>query len=491
MEKDIINRTLPIAEIPKDPKRAGLLSRSATISALERPIPNIGQVALITPSAKIVWYLLGTLLLGLQGLLAGCATAAPAAAPEAFSNAALVQTSYPGPPTPQPTINPYPGPLPASPSPTPQPTLPVLTPSATNVAVTALPATGTPGTATATSRLPTPTVTSRPAGTPLVGANTPIPPSLAPISLRTAGQVEALAIWRQDAVNDLAWLPGSDTLAAAGFNTIRIYSARTRALEQTLQPRGAPGSLDFRPDGGLLAAGTRIGTQERGYSGSVEFWRVPSWNYLGPYYTNIREVSDIAFSQERQLFAAAFASPAFENDLVQIWDTPSLEITRTIDLGTVLQIAFSADGELLATSPDRYAIKVWSLKNGKLISTFYTSFTGAVNSLAFSPDGDRLASGHYDGAIRIWDTTAGNLLLTLRTQGVVESLAYSPDGRVLASGESYEGHRVRLWDADTGSLLNSLEGFQHAVGSLRFSPDGQLLASGSYDGVLRLWGVPP
>jgi WD40 repeat protein len=68
-----------------------------------------------------------------------------------------------------------------------------------------------------------------------------------------------------------------------------------------------------------------------------------------------------------------------------------------------------------------------------------------VRSVAFSPDGEHLASGSDDGTIRLWDLnnpTAGSLVLRNYDSGVW-SVAFSPNGERLASGG--EGGRVRLW----------------------------------------------
>ncbi len=76
-------------------------------------------------------------------------------------------------------------------------------------------------------------------------------------------------------------------------------------------------------------------------------------------------------------------------------------------------------------------------------------------SVAFSPNGQILASGGPGSTIKLWDLRAHKELKTLSGQvfDVVSSVAFSPDGRTLAS--AYETGIIRLWDIATGKELNN------------------------------------
>ena len=95
--------------------------------------------------------------------------------------------------------------------------------------------------------------------------------------------------------------------------------------------------------------------------------------------------------------------------------------------------------------------------------------TDNVLSVAYSPDGQTLASASRDKTIRIWSAYTGAHLRTLQghTQWVL-SVAYSPDSQTIASG-GYDG-TIRIWNANTGAHIQTLQGEMDHVWSVAYSP---------------------
>lgn len=363
-----------------------------------------------------------------------------------------------------------------------------MTPTATATATRTI----TPSPTTTSTPTPTATPTETPTPTPeiLVLPGNALPGNIPPISIENAGSVSGLTTWQEQIINYMDWLPSSNSLGIASSEGIAIQDVQYQTRIGYIQTGKGLTGFSFSPDGRWLATSHRLGDAATGYTGYFQLWRAPNWVSWGAF-GDSRPVSAIAFSPTGDILAAAFTSPDYSNNSVEFRSTLTWEISQTLYTGTVLEIAYSAAGGMLASVPDRYAIKIWDVNSGELLYKIPTSFTGAVNSLAFSPDGKTLATGHYDGTIKTWDAKTGQLLKTMKSTGVIESLVFHPDGNILVSGESYFSNSIKLWRVDVGELLRTLDGHLHGVEFLAFSPDYRFLASASYDGMVRIWGIRP
>jgi len=108
-----------------------------------------------------------------------------------------------------------------------------------------------------------------------------------------------------------------------------------------------------------------------------------------------------------------------------------------------------------------------------------------VNGVAWSPDGERIATASDDGTARIW-SWRGALLRELRGHGDwVDQVQFSPDGRLLASASL--DRSARVWDVASGLERACLDGHGCTVKAVGWSPDGGLLATAAYDKQIRVF----
>ncbi|MEH2248427.1 eIF2A-related protein [Nostoc sp.] len=114
--------------------------------------------------------------------------------------------------------------------------------------------------------------------------------------------------------------------------------------------------------------------------------------------------------------------------------------------------------------------------NVNISETVFAETFGGVLSVAFSPDGQYLATGDTKGEIQIWDTGTRKQLVRCRGhQHWTWAVTFSPDGRYLASAA--DDYLVKLWDVETGQCLHTYKGHTYSVNAVAFSPEGNILTS--------------
>ncbi len=189
-------------------------------------------------------------------------------------------------------------------------------------------------------------------------------------------------------------------------------------------------------------------------------------------------VIGVAFSPDGQWIATA----SYDRT-IKLWRRDGT-LVRTISHKTsIQQLQFSPDSRQIVTAGVDGVVRLWDI-NGKL-RTLFKGHKAAVWRVTFSPDGKTIASGSADYTVKIWKLD-GTLIRTLKHERAVWALAFSPDGQTLAVG--VVGGRYYLWKLDGTAIITfKAPGNYTSIWKLAFSPDGQTLASGNADNVLRLW----
>jgi WD40 repeat protein len=180
----------------------------------------------------------------------------------------------------------------------------------------------------------------------------------------TSGEAASVIIGGAFAIPGLAFNPAGNILAIANSNLIRLREVASGRIVGSLRSENPLYSLDYHPNGSLLAVGDSENT--------VLLW-------------------DPAF--------------AFRTGNSIYPEPVRLRIhsgRRNTPQALIWQVLFSPDGRYLASAGGDGCITIWDVDHSSLLTSLI-GHKAAVTTLAFSPDGYFLASGSLDGTVLFWD----------------------------------------------------------------------------------------
>ena len=183
--------------------------------------------------------------------------------------------------------------------------------------------------------------------------------------------------------------------------------------------------------------------------------------------------------------AVAAASPTLPT--LSLEAPPPITLTPTTTPGIVSPTPSSQSTPVVSHTPTLLTpISRANLTGLAPIHKFDLSPWGLVYAAAWSPDNHKLAFS-AGNTVYLVDAHTWRELQRWESHSATGSLAFSPDGQHLAAG-SRDG-QVRIWDVDTGRLVQAIAAHKKGVNKVVFSPRGGLLASGGNDGMARVWDV--
>ncbi len=301
-----------------------------------------------------------------------------------------------------------------------------------------------------------------------------------------AAAAKKAATETEKAIRAIAFSPDNRTVATAGEDgLVHTWSAETGAPVEVLKGHGGSvASLAF-----TRAAVLASGSADK----SAVLWDLnPAWTLERVIGTGEAgsplsgRVNSLDFSPDGKLLATGSGDPSRSGQL-KIWNVADGSLMTEIKNAhsdTVLGVDFSPDGKRLVSGAADKFVKVWDIAEGKLVKSF-EGHTHQVLGVSFRREGRTIASAGADNNIKIWSLETGEGKKTIGgSQKEVTSLCYvgTTDQFVATSGDA----RVRLVN-ENGSDVRNFSGSSDFVYSAAVKPDGKLVVAGGQDSVLRIW----
>ena len=298
----------------------------------------------------------------------------------------------------------------------------------------------------------------------------------------------------EDYISNITYSPDGELLAVASNKGIYLYNIQTS--ERTylhIENRFYNAEVSFSPDGKKLATWSKSNVSEFWNSGkTIHIWDVDTEKHLHSLTSHTNKIQSIAFSPDGNTLASGS-----QDRTICLWDINTGDLIRTISghTGGILGVTFSLDGQTLISNDWDSVVNYWDADTGNPLRT--TKLNDRSRDILFSPDKETLAISTGFGGIYLWDANNDKHLHTLSRVindiDPVMDVSFSPDGQMLVT-TSWEG--IRLWDVKTGSLLRIIRAdLNNAVRKIRtgisFNPDGNSFATGIEDGSIVFWEAKP
>ncbi len=297
-------------------------------------------------------------------------------------------------------------------------------------------------------------------------------------------------------IHDLALSPDNSVIAAGADDAVYLWDTRAGWAKRTLKGhRDAVIGVAFTPDSATLISAGR--------DGEVRFWDLPDGQIGRTLDAGGKALNDMSLSADGSTLATVDADGVVRVFDVQSGD---LLQTIGPDADTGLAVALSVDGALLAIDDDAH-VQIWDVHTGEALRTLenyceddpelardacleagqkWLGHEKAVTTLAFSPDGELLASGSADTTIIFWEVETGVIKWSATGHwAAVSAMTFHPDSQSMLSGG--EDNKIRNWRLPGGRSTAIYEGHLSAVNGVSFGWGDEMILSAGTDGTVRVW----
>ena len=348
-------------------------------------------------------------------------------------------------------------------------------------------------------------------------------------------------------ITAMAFSPDGDKIAAiaSGASHINVWATASGQVRHQINLPGPARQVAFSPDGTWVATVTdEQGSADSGNTGqgnsrqSIDLWAMETGE-LQAHWATAETVQMLQFSPDGQRLLAVGAEGN-----VRLWPIAAVGTAMPAAPPAALlshpdrvrDASFSTSGRWVVTASDDGQARLWDVATGQLRQVFphaalvaphspsqeaeagslplrvgvataematMATRLPALTRVQISPDEQWVATTGTGLSVGLWSAESAQLTHVLSATSDSQMwaasqstpmLAFSPDSQLILAGDAGDmgadgGHKLTLWQTQTGARQGTLQGPGGSVTATTFSPDGAYIATASVDGMVRLWAA--
>jgi len=177
---------------------------------------------------------------------------------------------------------------------------------------------------------------------------------------------------------------------------------------------------------------------------------------------------------------------------ILIWSRKVAHLAEGL-LAALLIVCLLVAWLVIASQTRTSSVQVGSSSNSSPAFTIYRGHDSSVEHVAWSPDGQTMASADTRGTIHIWQARTGHTLQTYAHTGSVLALTWSSIDVLLAAyaepDQSLQVQQYSLGAYPSIELLFQQTGLRAVPSAAAWAADSQTLAFDTGDGTVRIWNI--
>ncbi|XP_024979157.1 coatomer subunit beta'-1-like [Cynara cardunculus var. scolymus] len=222
------------------------------------------------------------------------------------------------------------------------------------------------------------------------------------------------------------------------------------------------------------------------YSGTVCIWDYQSQTMAKSF-----EVTELPVRSAKFIARKQWVVAGADDMFIRVYNYNTMDKVKVYEAHTdyIRCVAVHPTLPYVLSSSDDMLIKLWDWEKNWYCTQIFEGHSHYVMQVTINPkDTNTFASASLDRTIKIWNLGSPdpNFTLDAHLKGV-NCVDYFTGGDKPYLITGSDDHTAKVWDYQTKTCVQTLEGHTHNVSAVCFHPELPIIITGSEDGTVRIW----